>query len=150
VQQFVVLLAFKRPRRRSRPAVVRVLSLKPPAAYISSRHHRALSQHGLHRQRGFQRLVFITSHKPQRPYIALILVVDLPAAGTTTPNSAEGSTAATGEAMGMKLQGVGGGGTGDPLTLQGFAGSHTRPARPPEAKLRRTAGGLHFLGGELR
>jgi hypothetical protein len=57
---------------------------------------------------------------------------------------------ATGEAMGIKLQGVGGGGTGEPIKLQGFAGSHTRPARPPEAKHRRTAGGLHFLGGELR
>ena len=56
----------------------------------------------------------------------------------------------TGEAMGIKLQGVGGGGTGEPIKLQGFAGSHTRPARPPEAKLRRTAGGLHFFGGELR
>jgi hypothetical protein len=44
--------------------------------------------------------------------------------------------ALTGEAMGIKLQ--------------GFARSHTRPARPPEAKLRRTAGGLHFFGGELR
>ena len=43
--------------------------------------------------------------------------------------------------MGTKLQGVGGGGTGEPIKLQGFAGSHTRPARPPEAKLRRTAGG---------
>ena len=53
----------------------------------------------------------------------------------------------------MKLQGVcvcGGGGAGEPIKLQGFAGSHTRPARPPEAKLRRTAGGLHFFGGELR
>jgi hypothetical protein len=57
----------------------------------------------------------------------------------------------TGEAMGIELQGVGGGGgTGEPIKLQGFAGSHTRPARPPEAKLRRTAGGLHFFGGELR
>jgi hypothetical protein len=45
---------------------------------------------------------------------------------------------------------AGGGGTGEPIKLQGFAGSHTRPARPPEAKLRRTAGGLHFFGGELR
>jgi hypothetical protein len=63
------------------------------------------------------------------------------------------SSATTGEAMGIKLQGVGmvgGGGTGEPIKLQGFAGSHTRPARPPEAKLRRTAGGLQFLGGELR
>jgi hypothetical protein len=60
--------------------------------------------------------------------------------------------ASTGEAMGIKLQGVGGGGTGDPIKLQGFAGSHTRPARPPEAKakLRRTAGGLRFFWGELR
>jgi hypothetical protein len=56
----------------------------------------------------------------------------------------------TGEAMGMKLQGVWGGGTGEPIKLQGFAGSHSRPARPPEAKLRRTAGGLHFFGGGQR
>jgi hypothetical protein len=55
----------------------------------------------------------------------------------------------TGEAMGIKLQGVVGGGTGEPIKLQGFAGSHARPARPPEAKLRRTAGGLHFFGGDL-
>jgi hypothetical protein len=56
----------------------------------------------------------------------------------------------TGEAMGIKLQGAGGGETGEPVKLQGFAGLHTRPARPPEAKLRRTAGGLHFFGGGLR
>jgi hypothetical protein len=43
----------------------------------------------------------------------------------------------------MKLQGAG----GEPVKLQGGPGSHTRPARPPEVKLRRTAGGLHFLGG---
>jgi hypothetical protein len=45
-----------------------------------------------------------------------------------------------------------GGGAGEPVELQGILilGSHTRPARPPEAELRRTAGGLHFLGGELR
>jgi hypothetical protein len=50
--------------------------------------------------------------------------------------------------MGMELQGLGGGGrTGEPVKPQGFAGSHTRPARPPEAKLRRTAGGLHLFGG---
>jgi hypothetical protein len=60
------------------------------------------------------------------------------------------SARTTGGAMGIKLQGVGGGGTGEPIKPQGFAGSHTRPARPPEAKLRRTAGGLHFFGGELR
>jgi hypothetical protein len=35
----------------------------------------------------------------------------------------------TGEAMGIKLQGVGGGGTGEPIELQGLAGSHTRPPR---------------------
>jgi hypothetical protein len=30
--------------------------------------------------------------------------------------------------MGIKLQGVGCGGTGEPIKLQGFAGSHTHPA----------------------
>jgi hypothetical protein len=45
--------------------------------------------------------------------------------------------------------GGGGGGTGEPIKLQGLTGSHAHPARPPEAKLRRTAGGSHFFGGEL-
>jgi hypothetical protein len=39
------------------------------------------------------------------------------------------------------------------MKLQGLAGSHTCPARPPEAKLRRTAGGarlprFHLLLGD--
>jgi hypothetical protein len=47
----------------------------------------------------------------------------------------------TGEAMGMELQGEGRRCAGEPVKLQGLVGSHTRPARLPEAKLRRTAGG---------
>ena len=52
----------------------------------------------------------------------------------------------TGEAMGIKLQGVGGGGTGEPIKLQGFAGSHTRPARPPEASSAGPPEAYIFLG----
>jgi hypothetical protein len=60
------------------------------------------------------------------------------------------SHARTGEAMGIKLQGVGGWGDRRAHKTAGVSGRDHTPARPPEAKLRRTAGGLHFFGGELR
>jgi hypothetical protein len=49
--------------------------------------------------------------------------------------------------MGIELQGAGGGAAGGPIELQGFAGSHTRPARPPEASSAGPPEAHNFGGG---
>jgi hypothetical protein len=50
-------------------------------------------------------------------------------------------------ANGHGTAGGGGGCTGGPIELQGLAGSHTRPARPPEASSAGPPEAYIFFGG---